>query len=283
MLVDMGSVSVVIPAYSPRPGWLAEAIESAVTQEPAPVEVLLVDDGSEVPVVYDHPLVRVIRQTNGGVAAARNAGVGEARGDYLAFLDQDDAWRPGKLAAQLMAMTPGVALCSTGFDIIRDGALEPGWGGTVAGYRELLAGNPIGASTVLVRRSMLEMVGGFDPSLPGADDWDAWLRISRVAGLAHVPDALTVYRMHGGMASRDYRAMWLASLRVLWKHRRALPLAGARRQGQVYGAQAFDAFRITHRPSHLAWAVALWPDHIAGQAARRTVRVVSSALRAGRS
>lgn len=276
----MASVSVVIPAYNPRPEWLAEAITSAVEQEPVPLEVLVVDDGSQVPVTYDHPLVRVIRQSNGGVASARNTGVREAGGELVAFLDQDDVWRPGKLAAQVAAMTPDDALCFTGFDIIRDGTRLPGWGGSVSGYRQLLTGNPIGASTVLVRRSVLSEVGGFDPSLPGADDWDAWLRVARRTGLAHVPDVLASYRVHGGMASRDYRAMWLASVRVLWKHRRALPLAGVRRQGQVYGAQAFDAYRSGRSPADLAWAVALWPGYVAGQVTGRAARAVSGAGRA---
>ena len=72
------------------------------------------------------------------------------------------------------------------------------------------------------------------------------------------------------------RAMWEGAVRVLWRHRSALPVRGVVRVGQIYGAQAFDAFRATRRPSHLAWASALWPDYVA----RQVWRQVSSATRA---
>lgn len=82
----MQSVSVVIPAYNPGL-FLAEAVESAVTQIPAPLEVLVVDDGSTEPLALpDDPLVRVIRQDNAGASAARNRSIREARGDLVAFL-----------------------------------------------------------------------------------------------------------------------------------------------------------------------------------------------------
>lgn len=262
-------VSVVIPVYNPREDWLSEAVRSALSQAPVQMEVLVIDDGSAHPVAFEHGSVRVVRQKNGGVAAARNRGLREARGDLVAFLDQDDYWLPGKLAAQVGLMERGVGLCSSGFDLLVDGERRPGWGSGATGYRDLLAGNGICASTVVADRLLVLQVGGFDTKISKTDDWDLWLRLARVAEVRHVEGAFAVYRTHDSMTSRDYRSMWWGSIRVLWRHRRAVPLRGVRRQGQIYGAQAFDAFRSTRAPSHLLWASVLWPSYVTRQVMSR--------------
>lgn len=125
---------------------------------------------------------------------------------------------------------------------------------------------------MVVSRAVLDSVGGFADDLPFVDDWDLWLRIARVSEARHVPRPLMRYRVHGLNASRDYRRMWRGSVRVLWRHRRARPWRGVARMGQIYGAQAFDAFRQTRRPTHLAWAIGLWPGHVGRQVLRRVCR-----------
>lgn len=265
----MRSVSVVVPAFETDPAHLREAVLSAADQRPAPLEVLVIDDGSGRPLdIPDHPLVRVVRQPNQGVPAARNRGLAEARGDIVALLDHDDVWLPGKLEAQLEMMTPGVGLCSTGFDLLVDGERRPGWGGGAEGYAELLRGNGVAASTVMVTRWALDDVGGFDERLAMADDWDLWLRVARACSVRHVARPLVLYRMHEGMASRNYRAMWSRSVRVLWRHRRALPVRGLARCGAIYGAQAFDAFRRDRRATDLVWSLMLSPRFVGGELAR---------------
>jgi glycosyltransferase involved in cell wall biosynthesis len=270
MLRRMQSVSVVIPAWNPGPV-LAEAIESAVTQLPTPLEVLVVDDGStEALAVPDHPLVRVIRQEkNAGVSAARNRGIREARGDLVAFLDADDVWYAGKLAAQVALMCPEVGLCSCDFEIIEPTGKRNGWGGHGGSYRQLLRGNSIHTSGVVARRSLLLEVGCFDETLTHGEDWEAWLNIARRSRLEHARGVFVGYRLHHQNASADYRRMWRGSMKVLWRHRGIEALPGVRRVGQIYGAQAFDAFRATKRPSHLAWAVVLWPGYVVREAWRR--------------
>lgn len=268
----MPTVSVVIPAYNPG-AYLVEAVRSAVDQDPAPLEVLVVDDGSTEPLALpEHPLVRVIRQPQGGVSAARNRGIREARGDLIAFLDADDIWYPGKLATQLSLIRPDVGLCSCDFEAITPAGLRPGWGGHGGDYRRLLRGNSIHTSGVLVRRDLLLRVGCFDERLTHSEEWGTWLDVAKLSALEHAGQVLLGYRLHEGNASRDYRRMWWGAMRVLWRHRGPGALAGVRRIGQIYGAQAFDAFRETNRPGHLLWAVALWPGYVLRQAWRRRRR-----------
>ena len=258
----MQSVSVVIPAYNPGP-FLAEAVESAATQIPSPLEVLVVDDGStESLIVLDHPLVRVIRQDNAGASAARNRGIREARGDLVAFLDADDVWYPGKLAAQTGLMRPEVGLCSCDFDVIEPSGKRDGWGGHGGNYRQLLRGNSIHTSGVIARRSLLLEVGCFDEDLTHSEEWGTWLDIARRSELEHASGVFVGYRAHDDNASKNYRRMWRGAMKVLWRHRGIEALPGVRRVGQIYGSQAFDAFRATRKPSHLLWALALWPSHV---------------------
>src|SRR5690606_20987586 len=115
-----GMVSVVIPAYNVGPH-IAEAIESVLAQDYPQVEIVVVDDGSkddtaEV-VATRYPQVSLIRKENGGAATARNAGIRAARGEFVAFLDADDIWLPGKLTAQIdyLRAHPDVAMNCTGF------------------------------------------------------------------------------------------------------------------------------------------------------------------------
>ena len=268
--LDSPTVTVVIPAYNPG-RHLIEAIESALLQEPAPLEVIVVDDGSAVPIAAaDHRSVRVIRQPNAGPSAARNRGIREARGELIAFLDADDVWYPGKLAAQLARFRPGVGLCSCDFDVIEVGGRRPGWGGHGGDYRQLLKGNSVATSTVIARRSLLVEVGFFDEAVRHSEEWGTWLDIARRSELEHVGAVLVGYRLHHANASKDYRRMWLGAVRVLWRHRGSGAAAGFRRAGQVYGAQAFDAFRVSRRISHLLWAIALWPGYVLRQLGRRT-------------
>jgi len=136
------SVSVIIPTYN-RADLLPAAVSSALMQEPMPLEVLVVDDGStdataEVCRRFPHP-VRVIRQENAGAAAARNRGIAEAKGEIVAFLDSDDVWLPGKLAVQLeaLAQVPDAGWCVSDCEIV-DNAGSP-----IPGLRGFRDGFPV--------------------------------------------------------------------------------------------------------------------------------------------
>jgi GT2 family glycosyltransferase len=124
-------VSVVIPTFN-RAKWIPETVRSVAAQWPAPLEIIVVDDGSTdgtEQICRDLPGVRYLRQSNRGVSAARNYGAAQARGEWLAFVDSDDLWRPGKLAVQLAALAQAAdaGWSITDLDVIGlDGALVPG-------------------------------------------------------------------------------------------------------------------------------------------------------------
>ncbi|MGD8200602.1 glycosyltransferase family 2 protein [Ornithinimicrobium sp. W1679] len=274
--MQQGRVSVVIPAYNPRTDWLDQAVRSVVEQVPPPLEVLIVDDGSSAPVTYDHPLVRVVRRSNGGVAAARNTGLHEARGEFVALLDQDDYWLPGKLAAQLALMRPDVALCSTFTDCVHgdDGERTP-YGRTVPlGYDDMVAGNKVQACSALMRRDTALAVGGFPP-IQFVDDWAMWLELVRYSQVRHVPEVLAVYRLHDDNSSRDYLAMWRGEVRTLARHRSRVAAVAAWGRTRASGASAWDEFKRRRRGRDLAWAVLLAPDLVASWPWRRLRRGTS--------
>ena len=201
--MDQGElVSVVIPTYK-RSETLLRAVDSALGQTWKNLEVLVVDDNNpedeysletrtRVAGIAD-PRVRLVTQekhVNGNVA--RNAGIRAAAGEYVAFLDDDDIWYPEKIEKQMRRLReePGAGLCYTGSRAVyvNDGVaypILPKQEGDLS--RTILKGNCIGTtSTVVVRRELLEKVGGFDPEMPALQDFDLWIRLCRETRVAAV-------------------------------------------------------------------------------------------------
>jgi glycosyltransferase involved in cell wall biosynthesis len=220
-------LSVVIPAYNSG-RFIGDAIESALAQGRSDMEVLVVDDGStddtvEVVARYGDA-VTLIRQANAGAAVARNTGVRAARGRYLAFLDADDVWLPGKIDAQLahLEQHPEVSLCCTRWELLhpdssgsyivdtpksdRKALAEAGYSKLT--YADLLLDCEVWTSTVIVRRELLHQVGGFDPALRRGQDYDFWLRASRVTPIHRVDAALALYRMGSGHGKKFAEKNW---------------------------------------------------------------------------
>jgi glycosyltransferase involved in cell wall biosynthesis len=172
------TISVVIPAYNAAP-YVSRAIESALAQTVPPLEVIIVDDGSsddtaEVVAAYQ-PRVRLLRQANGGPASARNHGVRESHGDWIALLDADDSWLPKKLERQLgFVENPEVAIVHC----MREDKLEPRLPDFIT-FDLLWEYNYICNSSVIVRRSAFDEVGGFDEDrdLISLEDYNLWLRL----------------------------------------------------------------------------------------------------------
>jgi len=194
-------ISVIIPAYN-RAGCIARALESVKTQEISDLEVILGDDASTDSTVELAtgilPGIKVARlPINQGASAARNAALKLAKGDFIAFLDSDDEWLPGKLAAQMKFLDeyPEVALCGSGHLLMsRDGGSIPYPGNNPADWRKELhvAESFHGASTSVVRREILESVGFFDENLRVLEDWDWLLRISQKYQMHVLPEKLAI-------------------------------------------------------------------------------------------
>jgi glycosyltransferase involved in cell wall biosynthesis len=178
------SVTVVVPAHDAE-ATLGAALASVAVQTAPPDQVVVVDDGSTDAtgeVARGAPIeVEVLRTgTPSGPSGARNAGTARAVGEWVAFLDADDVWHPGKLEAQLQAARerPGTVIVAS--DWVRGSPPTPPGrvGVRVMENRHMLSLNRFQTSTVLVRRDVLSAVGGFDATLDGAEDWDLWLRAS---------------------------------------------------------------------------------------------------------
>lgn len=190
-------ISVVIPLYN-KAAEVERALMSVVAQSLAPREIIVVDDGStdnsaEIVerVAMQHPEanIRLIRQENGGVSAARNRGIEEATGDYVALLDADDEWLSGYIAevCRLMTYYPDSDAYSTSFYIVNNGrrtaAPVPKSEGVIDPAEEALKGRyPIIPSTATLRRSTLNAIGGFPVGMRlGEDQW-VWARIMQRGG-----------------------------------------------------------------------------------------------------
>ncbi|HHM06050.1 MAG TPA: glycosyltransferase family 2 protein [Gammaproteobacteria bacterium] len=228
-------VSVIIPAYNAA--WcVGQAVDSVLAQAGVPFEVVVVNDGSTDDTAgalagYGDR-IRVVNKANGGLSSARNAGIRVARGELVAFLDADDWWLPGKLAAQsaLMKEQPDVGFCSVAAEVRDpDGALLgiwacPQWEGSflAALFHENAAVAGSG-SGVMVRRGLFDRVGLFDEGLGSLEDIDMWMRLAAAAPYACVSKALAVIVKRPDSMSRNREVMRDAALSVMKKNRCLLP------------------------------------------------------------
>lgn len=203
-----GRVSVVIPTYD-RADLLPQAVESALAQSYPNVEIVVVDDGSTdgtaALLASWGERIRSLRLDRAGPSGARNAGIREATGEFVAFLDSDDVWMPDKLARQMEVFRahPGTGMVGGGCRYIdakgRPLPMEEA-GPDVVTLEELqiFTALPGSASNVLVRRALLDEVGGFDEDLHRAEDRELWMRIAERAEVRCVPECTVAIRLHDG-------------------------------------------------------------------------------------
>ncbi len=249
---DTPLVSVVTATYN-MGRYVREAVDSVLAQDWPALEVIVVDDGSTddtaaaLAAYEGEPRVRVIRQANAGQTAAKNAGLRAARGAYVGFCDADNAWLPGKLARQVPLLEAAPAAAVAYGDIVlmdSDGRPLPAppvrrHGGRIT--RHLLLENFVTFNTALVRRRVLEELGGFDASLRMAIDYDLWLRISTRWEFLYLPEPLARYRIWGGQMSHRTDERFANFLRLferfLAAHPDCVTPAEARRAWAVNYAQ----------------------------------------------
>lgn len=205
------NISVVIPLYNKADHVLA-AVTSALNQQLPPLEIIVVDDGSTddgpaLVATMNQPMVRLLRQANAGVSAARNAGIAQARGELIAFLDADDTQDPDYLAmlADMAASFPSAGLYATGYRRVDvDGhTANVGLAGWVPGATALVSdfysawskGSFAWTGSIAVRRSLIEEYGlTFPIGEHLGEDQDMWFRVAEAAPMVYCNRALATYR-----------------------------------------------------------------------------------------
>lgn len=204
----MQKVSVVIPTYN-YARFIGEAIESILVQTHPISDIVVVDDGStdetQQVVAKFGSKIRYIKKENGGVCSARNVGIENSTGDFIAFFDADDISHPTKIEKQLakFAEDAEVGLVHCGIrELDADGNIiqlnQNGKEGWVADEMLLLKPTIIGpGGTIMVRREVIAAVGAFDEQIEIYEDWEFCYRIARKYKIGFVNEALIDYRLHG--------------------------------------------------------------------------------------
>ncbi|GAB4563075.1 MAG: hypothetical protein Kow0047_11630 [Anaerolineae bacterium] len=281
---DAASVSVVIPVYN-RIEYLGQTIESVLGQTYRDFEVIIIDDGSTEDVAgfvrrYQDERIRFVRQENRGNAAARNHGFRLSRGQFIAFLDSDDAWKPEMLEQCVERLTQaddvGVVYARWIDVDARGEPIQPQpqhkalRGNPLV---DLVMGVPIFPSAAVIRRPWLERCGGFDEAL---DDWDLWLRLA-LAGcqFACIETPLVLYRRHGGSFSHQLerrREVHFGTLDKLFSQPdlpdaiRALQSKAYARQHLSFGLMALGQGLAAMARQDLSQAIILWPTLLTEEA-----------------
>lgn len=207
---EPGLISCIVPVFNGE-RYVAEALESILRQTYPHREIIVVNDGSRdgtsQALVPFKDRVRVIDQDNQGPSVARNRGIQESRGAFIAFLDADDLWVDDKLAVQMSRFEarPELQLCS--------GHIKSFWIPELDRERQMFEGHPyhherpmLSPCTVLVRREVFQQIGGFDPQLRNGEDTDWFMRMMK-AGIVYetVPRLLVNRRQHDSNLTRKFR------------------------------------------------------------------------------
>jgi glycosyltransferase involved in cell wall biosynthesis len=242
----MPKVSVVIPAYNAMT-YLPETVKSVLQQTFTDYEVLIINDGSSDQIVewvsqVTDPRVRIVSQQNQGVSAARNTGIAQAQGEYIAFLDADDLWEPTKLEKQLRCLeaNPSVGLVYTWTALI-DQFGQPTrrvWVSHVEGkvWEQIVVDDMISnGSSPMVLRRCFETAGVFDPNISSSEDRDMWTRIAAHYPFAVVKEFLTLYRRHPHNTTNKRQKMIQDLRQVIEKTFQSAPLELLYLRNRSYG------------------------------------------------
>jgi len=222
-------VTVIIPTYN-REKFVIEAIESVLCQSYENIELIVVDDGSTdktfqsvTPYLIKGKL-RYIHQNNRGVSSARNCGIKLSRGDYITFLDSDDLWDKRKLEKQIgfLESHKEFSVCYTNEIWIRNGVrvnqkkVHQKYGGSI--YKQCLPLCIISASSIMLKREVVDEIGLFDESLTACEDYDYWLRLSSEYQIHLMAESLMIKRAgHNDQLSYHFKAMDRFRVRAMVK------------------------------------------------------------------
>jgi glycosyltransferase involved in cell wall biosynthesis len=246
----MPRVSVIIPAY--KPAHLPDALASVFAQSFTDYEVIVVNDGSPFGIrellqpYLQAGKILYLEQDNRGVAAARNRGLAQARGEFIAYLDDDDYWPDDKLEWQVRYLDEhpetGVIVGDVEF-IDASGRLGVRFGlqtGLIK-IEDMFGGSKIlSPGQTLVRKALIGARNGFDESFWGADDYDLWLDLAGRTAIMKTSTLALYYRLHPLNASRNSLSMCLNIQRVLQRH---LPFVSAGRRDELKMASTRHLFQ----------------------------------------
>lgn len=220
-------VSVIIPVYNGE-AYIAQAIDSVLSQSYKNYEVIIINDGStdnsyqKIKPFLNISNVKYIEQKNRGVTTARNVGIRNSEGELIGFLDHDDMWLPEKLELQVdyLLSHSDIGLVHTNRKRIYEEGTEilpeppptkaVGWC-----FRELFFRNQISGMTVLLRRKCLNKAGLFDERLFSGEDYELWLRISKYYPFGYIDQVSYLYRQHGLNMSHNWERALLGEIKVI--------------------------------------------------------------------
>ncbi|NEQ85406.1 MAG: glycosyltransferase [Moorea sp. SIO2I5] len=229
----MPKVSVIIPAYNSM-AYLPETVDSVLKQTFTDFEILIIDDGSSDGVdqwaaeLVDSR-VKFIAQANQGVSVARNTGIAQAQGEYIALLDSDDLWEPTKLEKQVRCLDdhPKVGLVHSWVALVDEHSQPTGRFFIPSAERDvwqqLVECNPITCSSVMARSCCFETTGGFDPNLRSAEDWDMWIRIAAHYPFVLIKQPLAYYRLLPTSKSKNCQLVEKSLTRIIEKTFQSVP------------------------------------------------------------
>lgn len=213
----MPCCSIIIPAYNAIT-YLPKTVESVLKQTFTDFEILIINDGSSDNIVewasgIKDPRLKLISKENQGVSAARNTGIAEAKGEYIAFLDADDLWEPTKLEKQLQCFKNNLLLGLVHTEMVlideKGKSLVRKFTSNIEGDAliHLLEHNTVVTSSVIVRSSCLETVGNFDKNLRYFEDWELWVRIALRYPFALIKEPLIFYRQHPNNTTKNWQML----------------------------------------------------------------------------
>ena len=203
-------VSVIIPTFN-RLSLISRAIDSVLKQTFKPFEIIVVDDGSSdntsTFIKNNYKSVKLIKQKNLGVSKARNVGIKNSSGDWIALLDSDDEWKKNKLEVQIKSLSEYdyYSVCHTNEIWIRNGTRvnqkkrHQKYGGNI--FDKCLDICRISPSSIIFQKNIINEVGWFDENLSICEDYDLWMRISEKYIIKHIPKSLTMVRVTGDNSS----------------------------------------------------------------------------------
>ena len=207
-------VSVVIPAYNSQ-RYIPSCIDSVLNQSYDKIEVIIVDDGSTDDTIniisaYKDDRIKLFTQHNAGAAVARNYGVSNATGSWIAFVDSDDIWFPDKLEKQMKQCANKVWSHTDLYylgDVYPENTRATDFTQKHSGniFEPLLVENSIGTSSVVIKKGVFEEFGGFNSGYRALQDWDFWLRVASKYEVCYCDEALVYYRLHSTSISRNAR------------------------------------------------------------------------------